>query len=66
MNSQSNVYVNPLEHAYGATDHQTRWNRTYYMPIKGRRTPLRIVRLLRTTSLLLYTKGHATYTLTRT
>ena len=35
MNSQRNVYANPLERAYAVIVHQKRWSGTYCMPIKG-------------------------------
>ena len=65
-NSQKNSYVNPLERAYAVTDHQRRWRGTYCMPMKGCRTPLRMLSPLRTTCLPLSTKGQTTYSPTRT
>ena len=38
MNSQRNVYANPLKRAYAATGHLRLWNGTFYTPIKARRT----------------------------
>ena len=35
MNSQRNVYVNPLERAYVAIVHQRWLNETFYTPTKG-------------------------------
>ena len=34
MNSQRNVYVNPLKCAYVVPDHLTLWNETFSTPIK--------------------------------
>ena len=54
------------EHPRGCLCCNGRTSGTYSMPIKGWSTPLRTLSRLRTTSLLLFTKGQATYTLTRT
>ena len=35
MDSQRNVYVNPLRHAYVVTSHLRLCNGTFYTPIKG-------------------------------
>ena len=66
MNSQRNVYANPLERAYAVTGHLRLWNGTFYTPIKGSRTQQRTLSRLRTTSLLRFTYGQAICTLTRT
>ena len=66
MNSQRNAYANPLKRAYAATSHLRLWNGTFSTPIKGRRTLPRTLSRLWITFSLLYTKGQAIYTLTRT
>ena len=35
MNSQRNVYANPLECAYNVTDHLGLWSGTFSTPTKG-------------------------------
>ena len=60
------AYANPLERAYAATGQRTLCNGTFYTPIKGWRILPRTLSRLRITSLLVYTKGQAIYTLTRT
>ena len=35
MKCQRNVYANPLEHDYAATDHLRLWKATFYTPTKG-------------------------------
>ena len=66
MNSQRNVYSNPLERADAATGHLRLWNGTFFTPINAGRILPRTLSRLRITSQLLYTKEQAIYTLTRT